>query len=69
MCVCAIVEPIFSFPTSFSAYVLACIPIALGLFLCAQVRVRERMCARPCDSYLTDVSFCLSTLSHQYNLV
>ena len=69
VCVCAIVEPIFSFPTSFSAYVLACIPIAPGLFLCAQVRARERMCARPCDSYLIDVGFSLSTLSHQHNLV
>ena len=69
VCVCAVVEPIFSFPTSFSAYVLACIPIAPGLLLCAQVRAHERMCARSCDSYLIDVSFCLSTLSHQYNLV
>ena len=46
VCVRGIVEPIFSFPTSFSAYVPACIAIAPGLFLCAQVRARERMCAR-----------------------
>ena len=69
VCACAIVEPNFSFPISFSTYVPACIPIAPGLFSCAQVRARERMCARPCDSYLIDVGVCLSTLSHQYNLV
>ena len=63
LCVCVIVEPIFSFPTSFFAYVHRCIPIAPALFLCAEVRarerVRERMCAGSCDSYLTDVGFCL----------